>query len=84
MSPKRIDLVFSVFSRLIADTMFSICSTPATLKLYTLMIYTGPLYIWIVITIMSKLISCHDHKAGPISLLTIKYIQVTAFGSYKS
>src|SRR6266481_4049150 len=84
MSFRRIDLAFLVSSKLIIDTMFSIYSTPATLGLYTLMICTGPLYIWIIITKMSKLTSYYNYKAGPISLLTIKYIRVAAFGLYRS
>ena len=84
MSPKRIDSVSLVLSKLIADIMFSVYSTPTTLGLYTLMICTGPLYIWIVITTISGLTGCHDHDTGPISLLTIKYIYIAAFGLYRS
>ena len=84
MSPKRIDSVSLVLSKLIADIMFSVYSTPVTLGLYTLMICTGPLYIWIVITAISGLIGCYDYEAGPISLLTIKHIYMAAFGSYRS
>ena len=84
MSPRRIVLVFLVLSRLIIDIMFSVYSTPAILKLYILIICTGPLYVWIVMTIISRLTNCHDYKAGPISLLTIKHIYITAFGLYRS
>ena len=84
MSPRRMDSAFLVLSKLIADIMFFICGTPATLGLYTLMICTGPLYVWIIITIIFGLTGCHDHKAGPISLLTMKYTRVAAFGSYRS
>ena len=84
MSFRRIVLVFSVLSKLITDIIFSVYGTPATLGLYTLIIYTGPLYVWIVMTIISRLTNCHDYKAGPISLLTIKHIYITAFGLYRS
>src|SRR6266571_2667198 len=84
MSFKRIDSAFSVSSKLIADIIFSICGTLATLGLYTLMICTSPLYVWIVITAISGLTGCYDHEAGPISLLTIKHMCVVAFGSYRS
>jgi len=84
MSPRRIVSVFLVLSKLIADTMFSVCSTPATLGLYTLIIYTGPLYVWIIITAISRLTGYYNHEAGLISLLTMKHIYITAFGSYRS
>ena len=84
MSSKRIDSTFLVLSKFIADIIFSVCSTPATLRLYTLMICTSPLYVWIVITVISGLTGCHNYKAGPIFLLTIKHIHVAAFGSYRS
>ena len=45
ISPRRIDLVFSAFSKLIVDIIFSDCGTPITLGLYILIIYTSPLYI---------------------------------------
>ena len=84
MSPKKIVLVFLVLSKLITDIIFSIRGTPATLGLYTLIIYTGPLYVWIIMTVISRLTGCYNYKAGPISLLTIKYTRVAAFGSYRS
>ena len=84
MSPRRIDLVFLVSSKLIIDTIFSVYSTPATLGLYILIIYISPLYIQIAITIISGLTSYYIHKARPISLLTIKYIYIAAFGLYRS
>ena len=84
MSPNRIDSAFSVSSRLIADTIFSVCSTPTTLKLYILIIYTGPLYVWIVITAISRLTGCYNHNIGLISLLTIKHIYIAIFGLYRS
>jgi hypothetical protein len=76
MSPRRIDLALLASSKLIAVTIFFICGT--------LIICTGPLYIWIVITAMSGLTSCYNYKAGPISLLIIKHTHVAAFGLYRS
>ena len=84
ISPKRIDLTFLVFNRLIIDIIFFVYSTPAMLGLYILMIYIGPLYIWIVITTISRLTGCHDHNVGLISLLTIKHTRVAAFGLYRN
>jgi len=66
----------SVSSKLIADIIFSVCGTPSTLGLYTLMIYTGPLYVWIVITAISGLTAYHDHKDRLIDLLIIKHTRV--------
>ena len=77
-------LAFLVLSKLIIDIMFFVYSTPATLGLYTLIIYTGPLYVWIVMTTISGLTGCHDYEVGLISLLTIKYMCVAAFGLYRS
>jgi len=74
----------SVSSKLITNIMFSIYGTPLTLGLYTLMICTGPLYIWTVITAISRLTACHNHKDRLIALLIIKHTQVAAFGSYRS
>jgi hypothetical protein len=45
MSPNKIDFILSVFNKLITNIIFSIYRTPLTLKLYILIIYTGPLYI---------------------------------------
>ena len=84
MSFRRIVLVFLVLSRLIVNIMFSVYSTPVTLGLYTLIIYTGPLNVQIVITVISRLTSCYNYNAEPISLLTIKHIYITAFGLYRS
>ena len=84
MSPRRIDLAFSVSSKLIIDIIFSIYSTPTTLGLYILIIYTGPLYIWIIITIISRLTGCYNYKVRLIFLLTIKYTHVVTFGLYRS
>ena len=76
--------MFSVFNKLIINIIFSIYTTPTTLRLYILIIYTSPLNIWIIMTAISGLTGCHDYEAGPISLLTIKHICVTAFGLYRS
>jgi len=84
MSPNKIDSVPSVLSKLITNIMFSIYRTPSTLRLYTLMIYTGPLYIWIIINIISRLTACYNYKDRLIVLLIIKYTYIAAFGSYKS
>ena len=84
ISPKRIDLAFLVSSKLIIDIIFSVYSNPAKLGLYILIIYTGPLYIQIIITIISRLTSCYNYKVGPISLLTIKHTRVAAFRLYRS
>jgi len=74
----------SVSSKLITNIMFSIYRTPLTLGLYTLMIYTGPLYIWIIITIISRLTACYNHKDRLIALLIIKHMRVATFSSYRS
>ena len=74
----------SVLSRLIADIIFAVCSTSVMLGLYILMICTGPLYVWIVITAISELTGCYNYEAGPISLLTIKHIYMAAFRLYRS
>jgi len=74
----------SASSKLITDIMFSVYRTPLTLRLYTLIIYTGPLYIWIVITAISRLTACHDYKDRLIALLTIKHTRMAAFGLYRS
>ena len=75
MSPRRIDLAFLVLSKLITNIMFSIYSTPATLGLYILMICTGPLYIQIIITIVSKLTSYYNYEV---------YIYIADFRLYRS
>jgi len=74
MSPNRINSIPSVFSKLITDIIFSVYRTPLTLGLYTLIIYTGPLYIWIVITAISRLTACYNYKDRLIALLIIKHI----------
>ena len=84
MSPSRIDSVPSVSSKLITDIIFSVCGTPLTLGLYILIIYTGPLYICIIITIISRLTTCYNYKDRLIALLIIKYTRMAAFSSYRS
>jgi hypothetical protein len=74
----------SVSSKLITNIIFSIYRTPLTLGLYILIIYTGPLYIWIVITIISRLTTCYNYKDRLIALLIIKHIYIAAFGLYRS
>ena len=84
ISPSRIDSMPSVSSKLIADIIFAIYGTPSTLGLYTLIIYTGPLYIWIVITAISRLTACYNYKDRLIALLIIKHTRIAAFGLYRS
>jgi len=84
MSSSRINSMPSVSSKLITDIIFSIYRTSLTLGLYILIIYTGPLYIWIIITAISKLTACYDYKDRLIALLIIKHTRVAAFGSYRS
>jgi len=73
-----------VFSKLITNIIFSIYRTSLTLGLYTLITYTGPLYIWIIITIISRLTACYNYKDRLIALLIIKYTYIAAFGLYRS
>ena len=73
-----------VSSKLITNIMFSIYRTSSTLGLYILIIYTGPLYIWIVITIISGLTACYNYKDRLIALLIIKHTRIAAFGLYRS
>ena len=84
ISPNRIDSVPSVLSKLITDIIFSIYGTPLTLGLYTLIIYTSPLYVQIVITTISGLTACYNYKDRLIVLLIIKHTRIAAFGSYMS
>jgi len=84
MSPNRINSIPSVLSKLITNIIFSICGTPLTLGLYILIIYTGPLYVWIVITIIFGLTACHNYKDRLIALLIIKYTHIAAFSLYRS
>ena len=73
-----------VSSKLITNIIFAIYRTPLTLGLYILIIYTGPLYIWIIITVISELTACYNYKDRLIALLIIKYIYIAAFSLYKS
>jgi len=84
MSPSRINSVPLVFSKLITNIIFSIYKTPLTLGLYTLIIYTGPLYIWIIITVISRLTAYYNYKDRLIALLIIKHTRIAAFGLYRS
>ena len=74
----------SVSSKLIINIIFSIYRTPLTLGLYILIIYTGPLYIYIIITIISRLTAYYNYKDRLIALLIIKHIYIAAFGLYRS
>jgi len=73
-----------VSSKLITNIMFSVYGTPLTLRLYILIICTGPLYVWIVITVISGLTACYNYKDRLTALLIIKHIYMAAFGSYRS
>jgi len=84
MSPNRINSVPLVSSKLITNIIFSIYRTPLTLGLYILIIYTSPLYIWIVIIVISRLTAYYNYKDGLIALLIIKHIYIAAFGLYRS
>ena len=74
----------SVSSKLITNIIFSVYRTPLTLGLYILIIYTGPLYVWIVITAISRLTACYNYKDRLIALLIIKHTRIAAFGLYRS
>jgi hypothetical protein len=73
-----------VSSKLITNIIFSIYRTPLTLGLYILIIYTSPLYIWIVTTIISRLTTYYNYKDRLIALLIIKHTRMAAFGLYRS
>jgi len=73
-----------VLSKLITNIIFSVYRTPLTLGLYILIIYTGPLYVYIIITIISKLTAYYNYKNRLIALLIIKYTRIAAFGLYRS
>ena len=73
-----------VLSKLITNIIFSIYRTPLTLGLYTLIIYTGPLYVCIIIAVISRLTACHNYKDRLIALLIIKHTRIAAFSSYRS
>jgi len=63
-----------VSSKLITNIIFSVYGTPLTLGLYTLIIYTGPLYVWTIITAISRLTAYYNYKDRLIALLIIKHI----------
>jgi len=84
MSPSRINSIPLVSSKLITNIIFSIYRTPLTLRLYTLIIYTSPLYIWIIITVISRLTAYYNYKDRLIALLIIKHTRVAAFSLYRS
>jgi len=73
-----------VSSKLITNIIFSIYRTPLILGLYILIIYTSPLYVWIIITAISRLTACYNYKDRLTALLIIKHIYIAAFGSYRS
>jgi len=73
-----------VSSKLITNIIFSVYRTLLTLRLYILIIYTSPLYVWIIITIISRLTAYYNYKDRLIALLIIKYTYIAAFGLYKS
>ena len=78
------DSVPLVSNKLIIDIIFFIYRTPSTLKLYILIICISPLYIWIIITAISKLTAYYNYKNRLIALLIIKYTHMVAFGLYRS
>jgi hypothetical protein len=78
------DSIPLVSSKLITNIIFSVYRTPLTLGLYILIIYTSPLYIWIVITAISRLTTYYNYKDRLIALLIIKHTRIAAFGSYRS
>jgi len=84
MSLNRINSMPLVSSRLITNIIFSVYGTPLTLELYILIIYTNPLYVWIIITVISGLTTYYNHKDRLIALLIIKYTYMVAFGLYRS
>jgi len=73
-----------ISSKLITNIMFSIYGTPLTLRLYILIIYTSPLYVWIIITAISRLTACYDYKDRLIALLIMKHMCIATFGLYRS
>ena len=73
-----------VSSKLITNIIFTVYRTPLTLGLYTLIIYTSPLYVWIVVTVISGLTAYYNHKDRLIALLIIKHTYIAAFGLYRS
>jgi len=73
-----------VSSKLITNIIFSVYRTPLTLGLYTLIIYTSPLYVWIIITVISRLTTYYNYKDRLIALLIIKHTRIATFGLYRS
>ena len=73
-----------VLSKLITIIIFSIYRTPLTLELYTLIIYTGPLYIYIIIAIISRLTAYYNYKDRLIALLIIRHTHIATFSLYRS
>jgi hypothetical protein len=73
-----------VSSKLITNIIFSIYRTPLTLGLYILITYTGPLYIWIVITTISRLNAYYNYIDRLTALLIIKHMRIATFGLYRS
>jgi len=73
-----------VSSKPITNIIFSIYRTPLTLGLYILIIYTSPLYIWIIITAIFRLTTYYNYKDRLTALLIIKHIYIAAFGLYRS
>ena len=73
-----------VSSKLITNIIFAIYRTPSTLGLYILIIYTGPLYIQIIIAAISRLTACYNYKDRLIALLIIKHTRIATFGLYRS
>ena len=84
ISPNRIDSIPLDSSKLITNIIFSVYRTPSTLGLYILIIYTGPLYVQIIITIIFRLTTCYNYKDRLIVLLIIKHTRMAAFGLYRS
>jgi len=73
-----------ISSKLITNIIFSIYGTPLTLRLYILIIYTSPLYVWIIITVISRLTTYYNYKDRLIALLIIKHTYIATFGLYRS
>ena len=74
----------SVSSKLITNIIFSVYRTPSTLGLYTLIIYTGPLYIYIIIAAIYRLTAYYNYKDRLIALLIIKHTRIATFILYRS
>ena len=72
-----------VSNKLITNIIFFIYRTPLTLKLYILIIYISPLYIWIIITVIFRLTACYNYKDKLIALLIIKHTYIAAFSLYR-